>query len=233
MKFMRTVLRCAAVSARCGPFSGRAARRAKDDVPKPKEYGVYVKTANKLVRILPNIVFDQDSAALHREQQPPPLPPERHQVFRALRKTQHGSPHRQPSPLPESVAPRQSPLHVRKRGRHRGEEEERHPVLRKAEGPFREGVLRHLDRRFGVGLHRGVRRTATVEGYVKWRRHPDLNRRITVLQTAALPLGYAAVLERAGLTRDVLFLERETGFEPATSTLARLHSTTELFPPML
>ena len=27
-----------------------------------------------------------------------------------------------------------------------------------------------------------------------------------------------------------LDLERETGFEPATSTLARLHSTTELFP---
>jgi hypothetical protein len=26
------------------------------------------------------------------------------------------------------------------------------------------------------------------------------------------------------------YLERETGFEPATSTLARLHSTTELFP---
>ena len=25
-----------------------------------------------------------------------------------------------------------------------------------------------------------------------WRRHPDLNRRITVLQTVALPLGYAA-----------------------------------------
>jgi hypothetical protein len=27
-------------------------------------------------------------------------------------------------------------------------------------------------------------------------------------------------------------LERETGFEPATSTLARLHSTAELFPPI-
>ena len=27
-----------------------------------------------------------------------------------------------------------------------------------------------------------------------------------------------------------LNLERETGFEPATSTLARSHSTTELFP---
>ena len=26
-------------------------------------------------------------------------------------------------------------------------------------------------------------------------------------------------------------VERETGFEPATSTLARSHSTTELFPP--
>ncbi len=29
---------------------------------------------------------------------------------------------------------------------------------------------------------------------------------------------------------DQLFLERETRFELATSTLARLHSTTELFP---
>jgi hypothetical protein len=28
-------------------------------------------------------------------------------------------------------------------------------------------------------------------------------------------------------------LERETGFEPATSTLARLHSTAELFPRVL
>ncbi len=28
-------------------------------------------------------------------------------------------------------------------------------------------------------------------------------------------------------------LERETGFEPATSTLARSHSTAELFPPLM
>ena len=28
----------------------------------------------------------------------------------------------------------------------------------------------------------------------------------------------------------MFLVERETGFEPATSTLARLHSTTELFP---
>jgi hypothetical protein len=53
---------------------------------------------------------------------------------------------------------------------------------------------------------------------ILWRRLPDLNRRITALQAVALPLGQAA------------FLERETGFEPATSTLARSHSTTELFP---
>ena len=46
-----------------------------------------------------------------------------------------------------------------------------------------------------------------------WRRHPDLNWRMEVLQTAALPLGYGA---------DV---ERETGLEPATSALARRRST--------
>ena len=65
-----------------------------------------------------------------------------------------------------------------------------------------------------------------------WRRHPDLNRGYAVLQTAALPLGYAAmkltVLKKVPLK--LLELERETGFEPATSTLARLHSTAELFP---
>jgi hypothetical protein len=46
------------------------------------------------------------------------------------------------------------------------------------------------------------------------------------LQTVALPLGYAARVE----CREEIKMERETGFEPATSTLARLHSTTELFP---
>ena len=30
-----------------------------------------------------------------------------------------------------------------------------------------------------------------------------------------------------------VIMERETGFEPATSPLARSHSTTELFPPLL
>ena len=80
----------------------------------------------------------------------------------------------------------------------------------------------------------------------KWRRHPDLNRRITVLQTAALPLGYAAAKTPVNKSenpkspgtsdyppygsRSNAFMERETGFEPATSTLARLHSTAELFP---
>src|SRR5882724_15653 len=56
---------------------------------------------------------------------------------------------------------------------------------------------------------------------------------IEVLQTSALPLGYRAQSHAnkkpsraAGLRK----LERETGFEPATSTLARSHSTAELLP---
>src|SRR5512137_493602 len=49
-----------------------------------------------------------------------------------------------------------------------------------------------------------------------------------VLQTSALPLGYGAVTP-LGIGEGKM--ERETGFEPATSTLARSHSTTELFPP--
>ena len=43
--------------------------------------------------------------------------------------------------------------------------------------------------------------------------------RMSALQADALPLGQAAFC-----------MERETGVEPATSTLARSHSTTELFP---
>ena len=49
---------------------------------------------------------------------------------------------------------------------------------------------------------------------------PRLELGVEILQTSALPLGYAASKK----------MERETGFEPATSTLARLHSTTELLP---
>ncbi len=51
-----------------------------------------------------------------------------------------------------------------------------------------------------------------------------MNRRITALQAVALPLGQAALFYKS-------CVERETGVEPATSTLARSHSTTELFPP--
>jgi hypothetical protein len=91
-----------------------------------------------------------------------------------------------------------------------------------------------------------------------WRRGAESNRRIKVLQTSALPLGYRALSKKqpdpsptaqdflSGLKRplnastsknprsegsgSLEFLERETGFEPATSTLARSHSTTELLP---
>ena|SRR6185503_17556786 len=72
----------------------------------------------------------------------------------------------------------------------------------------------------------------------KWRRRSESNRWIKVLQTSALPLGYAAYRQTKGEGRSassslglrLKTLERETGFEPATSTLARSHSTAELLP---
>ena len=51
------------------------------------------------------------------------------------------------------------------------------------------------------------------EFFFIWRRHPDLNWGIRVLQTLALPLGHDAKLERT------------TRLELATSTLARWRST--------
>ncbi len=62
----------------------------------------------------------------------------------------------------------------------------------------------------------------TRSGSEGWRRRPDSNRGVGVLQTPALPLGYAALIGR--------ILERETGLEPATFSLARRRSTTELLP---
>jgi hypothetical protein len=72
-----------------------------------------------------------------------------------------------------------------------------------------------------------------------WRRGSESNRRIKVLQTSPLPLGYRAPAQSTGAPDGIRLrstskleknLERETGFEPATSTLARSHSTTELLP---
>ena len=51
---------------------------------------------------------------------------------------------------------------------------------------------------------------------------------IEILQTSALPLGDGALLVTMNEK-----MEREKGFEPSTSTLARLHSTTELLPHLL
>ena len=53
------------------------------------------------------------------------------------------------------------------------------------------------------------------------RRHPDLNRGIADLQSAALPLGYVAELT----VYTVREMERATRLELATSTLARWRST--------
>ena len=73
---------------------------------------------------------------------------------------------------------------------------------------------------------------------VFWRYHPDLNRGIKVLQTFALPLGHGTILyimhkflkcaafsNKGRKIYCVLFLERITRLELATSTLARWRST--------
>ena len=54
-----------------------------------------------------------------------------------------------------------------------------------------------------------------------WRRRADSNRRMGVLQTPALPLGYVALR---------FDMEREMGLEPTTFSLARRRSTSELLP---
>ena len=61
MKVMQALVRCSAVSVLALLFLVGPLLAAKDDVQKPKEFGVYVKTSKKLVRITPSIVFDQDS----------------------------------------------------------------------------------------------------------------------------------------------------------------------------
>src|SRR6185503_19474886 len=83
-----------------------------------------------------------------------------------------------------------------------------------------------------------------------WRRRPDLNRGSRFCRPLPYHLATAPIRNvRSGVSRrpfplrslcelqgttfawiEERRLERETGFEPATSTLARSHSTTELFP---
>src|SRR5205085_672688 len=74
-----------------------------------------------------------------------------------------------------------------------------------------------------AGLRRKARGGAVDGGFSRgcWRGRPGLNRGWGFCR----PLPYH--LAAAPLRK---LLERETGFEPATSTLARSHSTTELFP---
>src|SRR4029077_9817843 len=71
-----------------------------------------------------------------------------------------------------------------------------------------------------------------------WRRRPDLNRGWRFcrplpyrLATAPRKRQMAGLATRPPEPGEKKMLRRETGFEPATSTLARSHSTTELFPP--
>ena len=66
---------------------------------------------------------------------------------------------------------------------------------------------------------------------MEWRRRPDLNRGWRFCRPLPYHLATAPSDQKRGLIGGRR-MERETGFEPATSTLARSHSTTELFPPV-
>ena len=60
---------------------------------------------------------------------------------------------------------------------------------------------------------------------VFWRYRPDLNWRMRVLQTLALPLGHGTIWNKERQAFLIFFLERVTRLELATSTLARWRST--------
>lgn len=62
MKPLRTLLRNGAIVAVATLCLVGLLHAAGNEVPTPKEYGIYVKTGNKLVRVLPNIVFEQGPA---------------------------------------------------------------------------------------------------------------------------------------------------------------------------
>ncbi len=76
MKSTQNLARCAAVAALAVFFLAGTllAATAKENVQKPKEFGVYVKTSKKLVRIMPNIVFDQESMLYIETNNPPHFP---------------------------------------------------------------------------------------------------------------------------------------------------------------
>ena len=58
-----------------------------------------------------------------------------------------------------------------------------------------------------------------------WRRHPDSNRGIEVLQTFALPLGYAAICAGHDVQSCPEKLAGVAGFEPAHDGI-RIHCLT-------
>ena len=74
-----------------------------------------------------------------------------------------------------------------------------------------------------------AKKTSRGMSFLHWRRRPESDRGIKVLQTSALPLGYGAVNGNSEQSLSTVPLikkmERITGIEPATSTLARSRST--------
>jgi hypothetical protein len=98
-----------------------------------------------------------------------------------------------------------------------------------AEGVYGAGTIVQVERFDGADR----RPVSGGEALEELEVPPGFEPGMEVLQTSALPLGYGTRLTRKAEKRGLKpggMMERETGFEPATSTLARSHSTTELFP---
>ena len=71
MNMVPRLLRCATLSMALALLLTGPLLAAKDDLPTPKEYGVYVKTAEGMVRILTNIVFDEGDMIYLESNNPP------------------------------------------------------------------------------------------------------------------------------------------------------------------
>ena len=137
---------------------------------KPKEFGVYVKTSKKLVRIMPNIVFDQESMLYIERPTTLPISPLKDIRYFII----YGKYNMQveldranallfadqsPLGMARFIFGKEADVDVKKVG------EDFCPRPR-PKRPLRARLLRHMDRRFRVGLYRGV----TVARLLPFRR---------------------------------------------------------------
>ena len=160
MRLLPTMFRWAAISALAALFFAGPLYAEKDDAPTPKEWGVYVKTGSKLVRILPNVVFDARIPYLESNHPARfPLKDIEYFVMYGKREMQYLTLNNlvfinETLGKPRFMFGREVETEVKEQGRL--------PLYRPAEGALRKGLLRALDQRFRMGLHCGIEGRAPV-----------------------------------------------------------------------